>query len=104
MYDESRGEEVPQLYIDHIRVCIILGIIVPCIILPITRPLVEWFGANNLSLMCLQYMILITATCFLKFLYMMNCGLLQAQGHSFMYGAIQIGALSLTCVGSIHFF
>ncbi|KAH0790347.1 MatE family protein [Histomonas meleagridis] len=94
LYGEARGEEVPQLYIDYIRCCVILGIIVPCIILPITRPLVEWFGASkHLSLMCLQYMIPITAACFFKFLYMMNCGLLQAQGRSFLYGAIQIGAL-----------
>ena len=74
----------------------VLGIIVPSVVMPATRPLVVWFGADEkLADMCVEYMIPVTCLCFLNFLYMMGCGLIQAEGRSLMYGLIQMGSFAL---------
>ena len=90
-FGEQQGSKVAQLYVDFIRIALFLGIITPLIVLPITKPLVHWFGASDkLSNLCLQYMIPSTSACFLNFIYQMNLGLLEAQGHSILFGIIQI--------------
>lgn len=90
-FGEGEGDKVSQLYVDFIRIGFIFGIITPCIILPITKPIVHWFGANeHLSEMCLQYMIPSNAGCFFNFIYQISLGLMQAEGRSVFYGIIQV--------------
>ena len=88
--------EINQLYVDFLRVGLILGIIVPCIVLPITKPLVIWFGASQeLAANCLLYMWPTCGACFFNYVYMMNSAIVQAQGRSTLFGIIQLSAFIL---------
>jgi Na+-driven multidrug efflux pump len=91
---EGRSHESSQIFVDFIRVAFLLGLVVPSIVLPITKPLVIWFGADShLAEMCFQYMLPVTLGCFFNFLYTMSCGVLQAEGRSLLYGLIQLGGI-----------
>ena len=96
LFGEGKTENCAQMYVDFIRLAFILGIVVPAIVMPTTVPLVKWFGADDeLANLCFQYMLPVTCLCFLNFLYMMGCGLIQAEGRSLMYGLIQVGSFAL---------
>ena len=95
LFGENKNtQECSQIYIDFLRVAVILGMIVPAIILPITRPVIEWFGSDKeISYMCLQYMIPPSAGCVVNFIYMISCGLIQSEGHSIVFGISQAASL-----------
>jgi Na+-driven multidrug efflux pump len=94
LFGEGRGHECGQMYVDYLRIALLLGIIVPCCVLPATKPLIKWFGADDhLADMCLQYMFPISVLCFLNFLFTMGCGVLQAEGRALFYSITQIGSL-----------
>jgi Na+-driven multidrug efflux pump len=95
LFGEGRGHEGSQIFVDFIRVAFILGMIVPAIVLPITKPLVKWFGADdNLAEMSFQYMMPVSIGCFFNFLYTMACGVLQAEGRSLVYGLVQFAGIA----------
>lgn len=90
LFGQQQGDKCGQLYVDFIRFSLILACAVPAFVLPITKPLVTWFGADKeLAQWCLYYMIPRTAGCFINFIYMIGCGLVQAQGRSILYAIIQ---------------
>jgi Na+-driven multidrug efflux pump len=94
LFGEGRGHECGQMYVDYLRIALFLGIILPCCILPATKPLIKWFGADEqLASMCLQYMFPISVFCFLNFLFTMGCGVLQAEGRALLYGITQVSSL-----------
>lgn len=91
----SKGE-CTQLYIDFLRIAIIIGLILPIILLPIAQPLIKWFGASHdIARMGFEYMIPLSAGSSFTFVFFMNCGLLQAEGHTFLYAFAQMGAFAL---------
>ena len=94
--EKSKIDECSQIFIDFIRFSFILAIFMPLIILPITRPLIEWFGSDKeISLLCLQYMYPNAFGAFFTFLYMSACGLIQSEGRSFVFGVAQVVSLFL---------
>jgi Na+-driven multidrug efflux pump len=95
LFGEGRGSEASQIFVDFIRIAFILGLIVPAIILPVTQPLVKWFGADDhLAGMCFQYMLPVSIGCIFNFLYSLGCGVLQAEGRSLLYGLIQFAGIA----------
>lgn len=85
-----------QLYVDFLRICIICGIILPLVMLPSARPLLEWFEVReDLIDMAYKYLIPSQVGSFFLFLFYMNCGLLEAVGHSGWYAISQIGSFVL---------
>lgn len=96
LFGQHRTKDCSQMYVDFVRLAAILGIVVPCIVLPIVKPMIRWFGANEeLVDMSFQYMLPVTAMCFFNFLYMMACGLIQAEGRSLLYGAVQVASFAI---------
>ena len=96
LYGEGRTDKCGQMYVDFVRVAIIFGIVIPCIVMPLTGPVVKWFGAeDDLVEMCLEYMYPLTCGCFLNFLYLMGCGVVQAEGRSILYAIIQVSSFAL---------
>lgn len=94
LFGKQQHDKCSQLFVDFIRISIIFGIITPCLVIPITKPLVRWFGAGeSLATQCFYYMIPTSAGCFFNYLYMMCCGILEAEGHSVLYGIIQASSL-----------
>lgn len=94
--EKSKVNECSQIFIDFIRISFILALFMPLIILPITRPLIEWFGSDKeISYMCLQYMYPSAFGSFFNFLYMSACGLIQSEGRSVDFGIAQVASLIL---------
>ncbi|OHS98662.1 MatE family protein [Tritrichomonas foetus] len=96
LFGQQRGDECSQLYIDFIRVAMVLAVAVPCVVLPIVKPLVKWFGAENeLADWCFWYMVPRTCGAFINYIYQMGCGLIQAEGRSVVYASVQATAFIL---------
>ena len=96
LFGQHHTKDCAQLYVDFLRLAVILGVIVPCVVLPIVKPMIRWFGADEeLVDMSFQYMLPVTLLCFLNFMYMMACGLIQAEGKSLLYGIVQVSSFVL---------
>lgn len=94
--EKSDVKECSQIYVDFLRSSILFGLLMPAIILPISRPLIEWFGSSKeVSLMCFHYLMPTTFGAFLNFIYMVSCGLIQSEGHSIIFGITQVTSLVL---------
>ena len=91
LFGLQKGEQVSHLYVDFIRISFIFGLVTPAILLFLTKPLVQWLGADsNLSSLCFQYIIPLCGGSFLNYVYQISISLLEAEGRSILYGVIQI--------------
>ena len=52
LFGEGRTQECAQMYVDFVRLAAVLGIIVPSVVMPATRPLVVWFAQMKNWLIC----------------------------------------------------
>lgn len=96
LYGKGYRNECTSLYIDFIRILIILGLLLPGILLPVAGPVIKWFGANDeITRMGFMYMVPLAVGSPLVFLFHVYCGLLQAEGHTFMYALAQLGAFAM---------
>jgi len=96
LFGKKMVNECSQLYVDFIRICLFTGILVPLLVLPIVKPIIMWFGADQkIADMSFIYMIPSTVGSFITFLFMIGCGLIQATGRSTLYGVIQLVAFVL---------
>lgn len=99
LFGETKLDECAQVFVDFIRISFFLSILMPAIILPITKPVVQWFGAGkDISNMCFQYIIPNACCSFFTFLFMTICGLLQSEGHSIIFGIAQSSTLIINMV------
>ena len=99
LFGETKVEECAQVFVDFVRISFLLSLLMPAIILPITKPVVEWFGAGKeISHMCFQYIIPTACFSFFTFLFMVICGLLQSEGHSIMFGIAQSSTLIINMI------
>jgi Na+-driven multidrug efflux pump len=94
-FAKLRGERqyaaLPQLFADLFRLCLVIGVICPCIIAPIVKPVLRFFGADGEILDGgFQYVLPLCCGSAVTCLNMMFCGLLQSEGRSFAYGAVQV--------------
>lgn len=91
LYGSQELDNCDQLFVDFLRLSIILGIITPCIVLPATKPIISWFGADDVtSELSLQYMIPITGGCMFNIIFLVSSGVVQADGKSLVYAIYQI--------------
>lgn len=96
LYGEKAGEKCGQLYVDFLRLALVFGSITAAIIIPITQPLTKWLGADaDLASMCFSYVIPEASLSCINYFYMINCGVLQAEGHSFYFCFAQIATFIL---------
>ena len=96
LFGQCNYQECAQVFVDFIRISFFLALMMPPIILSITRPVVEWFGAGkDISEMCFQYMIPVSCGSFFSLSFMTICGLLQSEGHSTIFGLSQSATLLL---------
>ena len=96
LYGRKLKGKCAQLYVDFIRLALLFGILTAAIILPITRPLTEWFGADKeLSRLCFEYMLPSSCFSYINYMYMVGCGVLQAEGRPFLFCLAQISTFIL---------
>lgn len=96
LFGEKRNEECAQVFVDVMRVSLLLSLLVPVLILSITKPISKWFGADSeIQQLGFEYLIPITCLTFIYQEYLVCCGLLQACGLSWIYGVCQAVSLFL---------
>lgn len=100
LFGKKMKEECSQVVIDFFRICIIVGILIPAILLPCVHPLMRWFGGNDeIVPMCMDYLLPSLCCSMLNYTYLSLCGLLQAMGNSVIYGICQVSSavLNMAC-------
>lgn len=100
LFGKRLKEECSQVIIDFFRICIIVGILMPAILLPCVHPLMKWYGADDEILpMCMDYLLPSLCCSMLNYTYLSLCGLLQAMGNSGIYGICQFSStvLNMCC-------
>ena len=86
LYGEKASDKCGQLFVDFLRLALVFGSITACIIIPVTKPLTKWLGApDHLADMCFNYVIPEASLSCISYLYMIGCGVLQAEGHSMYF-------------------
>jgi len=96
MYGMGNKEHCAQIVIDLMRFSVILSIIIPLVLLPTAKMYARWIGsteqvANNVYL----YLLPGCSLTIITQLYLILCGVLQAEGRSFLYGSMQICSMLL---------
>lgn len=96
LFGEKKGEEAGQVICDLLRCSIVCGMIVPALLLPVTKPLGKWFGADEeTNQMGFEYLIpLLSCSCVTCF-YLMLCGALQAEGRTMLVSVAQVSSFVL---------
>lgn len=96
LFGEKKGGEAGQVICDLLRCCVLCGMVVPALLLPVAKPLGKWFGADEETYhMGFLYLVPLlgcsTITCF----YLMMCGALQAEGRTMLVSVAQISSFVL---------
>ncbi|KAK8865029.1 hypothetical protein M9Y10_010558 [Tritrichomonas musculus] len=100
LFGKHMKEECSQVIIDFFRICIIVGILLPVILLPCVHPLMRWYGGDDeIVPMCMDYLLPALCCSMLNYTYLSLCGLLQAMGNSGIYGICQVSSavLNMAC-------
>ena len=96
LFSRERYDSANQVVPDIIRVCLIIGICLPAIFLPSTKPIVRWLGAEeDVVDLSFYYLLPLLACSFTGSLFLCSCGILQAEGRTWVYGAAQVISLVL---------
>ncbi|EAY06428.1 hypothetical protein TVAG_403850 [Trichomonas vaginalis G3] len=91
LYGAQQLDDTHQLFVDFLRISVILGIITPCIVLPATQPVIRWFGADEETAhLSLLYMSLITGGCMFNIIFLVSSGVILADGKSVTYAVFQV--------------
>jgi len=96
LFSQKKHKEANQVVIDLIRTCFIIGVLVPLILFPLSKPIIRWLKASEeVTNMGFKYLIPRLAFTCTTCIYLTCCGVLQAEGRSWWYGAAQICSLLL---------
>jgi Na+-driven multidrug efflux pump len=88
---EKNYDALPQLFADLFRICFIIGILCPGMILPVVPYALRFFGAEGVILdKAMRYITPLLCGSVVTCLNMMFCGLLQSEGRSTAYGIVQV--------------
>ncbi|KAH0792823.1 MatE family protein [Histomonas meleagridis] len=89
-----------QVIADIIRVLFLIGLIIPAIFIPLSKYIMSWLGAGaDVLQMSFIYTIPLLSCTFTSELYYFCCGILQAEGRSWLYTIVQIISLVVsTCL------
>lgn len=99
LYGQHRESEASQVVVDLIRVAIIMGIIVPAILSPVSKPLAKWLGASDqVAELCYTYMLPINIMTFSTILFIGLGGCLQGEGRSMFFSILNMSALVVNVV------
>ncbi|KAK8852828.1 hypothetical protein M9Y10_017820 [Tritrichomonas musculus] len=100
LFGRKMKNECAQVVVDFFRICIIVGILIPAILLPCVNPLMRWYGGDDeIVPMCMSYLLPSLCCSLLNYTYLSLCGLLQAMGNSVIYGICQVTSaiLNMAC-------
>ena len=91
LYGLHKEDEIPQVFSDMIRLTVVFSILVPLCFIPITKPIAQWYGAEQ-DLVDLGYEYIVPLLCcaFSTEILFTCGGFLQGEGRTNLYGIINI--------------
>ena len=94
LFGQKRTSDIGQVVIDLLRICCILGVLVPAVLLPISKPLMMWLSNNNEHVveMAFYYLLPVIVGAITAMVYLMGCGVLQAEGRTWLFALAQISS------------
>ena len=93
LFGQKKKEETGQVICDLFRCCILSGMIVPALLLPVAKPLGKWFGADSETLqMGFDYLSILLGCSCISCFFLMFCGCLQAEGRTMIVSIAQISS------------
>ena len=100
LFGEKKAHLASQVLCDLLRLSVISSALLPAILLPATKPLMRWFGAQeDVVSLGFSYLLPIVCCSLLTCIYLLLCGCLQAEGRTLWFSLIQISAMVLNaCV------
>ncbi|KAH0789640.1 MatE family protein [Histomonas meleagridis] len=89
-----KTEETGQVIADLLRICIVCGIVVPCILIPCLKPAGRWFGASERVVsLGFDYMLPLCICTFSTCFFLGVGGCLQGEGRSLFFGVVNLIAV-----------
>lgn len=96
MIGQKRQNEAGQIVCDLFRMCFVCGAIVPALVIPISRPLAKWFGADEQTTdWGFAYLSVLMACSVFTCFFLFGCGLLQGEGRTFLVSVMQLASFIL---------
>ena len=96
---EKQPDKISQVFADLFRFCFIVGCIVPAILVPCVEPMLKFFGASGMIMSYgKDYIIPLLSGAVVTCLNLFFCGVLQSEGRSFIYGAVQVSSFCLNAL------
>ena len=94
LYGSGRQNEAPQVLADLMRVALIIGVLIPAILLPCTKPLLLWLS-NDSSIAEEGFRYVLPHMCcsFSATMYLCVLGVLEAEGRTWTFGFCQLSSL-----------
>ncbi|KAK8852398.1 hypothetical protein M9Y10_017372 [Tritrichomonas musculus] len=89
LHGEGRKDEIPHLFADLFCLCLIFGVLVPLIFIPLNWPLEKLFKVEEKK-MNREYVFPLILSCFSICINQLLNGCLQSEGRNFIYGISQI--------------
>jgi Na+-driven multidrug efflux pump len=95
LFSSGERDAVAQVFSDLLRLTLLCAIVIPGAFISLTKPTVRWFGADEalVSLGC-DYILPNLAGGFVPCLFLFLFGCLQAEGRSWVFGLVQIIAMT----------
>ena len=94
LYGCGRQNEAPQVLADLMRVALIIGVLLPAILLPSTKPLLIWFSGDEQIAHDGFFYVLPRMVCtFSATLYLCVLGLCEGEGRTWTFGFCQLASL-----------
>jgi Na+-driven multidrug efflux pump len=92
----KQHDALPQLFADLFRVSFIVAGLCAAILLPSVKPLIRFFGATPEVLeLGYRYVVPLVSGSVVTCLNLLFCGILQSEGRSLLYGAVQVSGFLL---------
>lgn len=96
LYGIGRSKEAGQIIADLIRMSFVCGAITAALLIPILKPITEWFGASEeIAQLGIDYMLPLNICAFNSCLFIAAGGFLQGEGRTFLFGISNVACLCI---------
>jgi Na+-driven multidrug efflux pump len=96
LYGSGRPSEASQVFSDLLRLAVVCAVLAAVCFLPITKPIIRWFGASeDIADLGYEYIKPNLLGTIVPCVYLLGCGCLQSEGRSWLFAGTQIAAMVL---------
>jgi Na+-driven multidrug efflux pump len=99
MFAQKKHTRASRVIADLLRVCLLIGILVPAVLLPVSKPLMRWLAPDESSEENIHegftYLAIMFGGAFVTCVYYLLCGCLETEGRTVWYNCIQLMSTTL---------